>query len=166
MPKIDLAALPRRTGTIYPPPHDAEVAGRSSLRAGDAGGLTQFGANIVILPPGANASMRHWHEAEDEFLVVLEGELILVDDDGEHPMLPGECAAFPAGQPNGHRMINRGTDEGRFLVVGTKARAEVVHYPDHGLKLTQEGGRNTMTQEDGTPLRDSLRSAKQTGGQP
>lgn len=152
MPKIDLASLPVRTGTIYPPPHDAEVAGRSSIRVGDAGGLTQFGANIVMLEPGANASMRHWHENEDEFLVVLDGQLTLVDDDGQHPMGPGDCAAFPAGVANGHRMENHSDAPARFLVVGTKAEADVAHYPDTGLKVELRGGGAVFYHEDGRPF--------------
>lgn len=151
MPKIDLETAPVKTGSIYPPPLDAEVAGRRSLRLGEAGGLTQFGANLVILPPGAKASLRHWHETEDEFLMVTEGDLLLIDDAGAHPMRPGDCAGFPAGQANGHHMVNRSAVEGRFLVVGSRAAREVAHYPDQGLKveLDERGARFRF--EDGRP---------------
>lgn len=156
MPKIDLSSMPLRTSTIYPPPYDQEVKGRSSLRLGDAGGLTQFGANLVILQPGAKASMRHWHEVEDEFLMVLEGELVLVEDGGETLMRVHDCATFKAGVPNGHHVVNRTDAEARFLVVGTRANGrEIAHYPDQGLKVTLENGKATFTHEDGRPLTEN-----------
>jgi len=152
MPKIDLDSLPVRTGSIYPPPHDREVAGRSSVRVGDAGGLTQFGANIVTLQPGARASMRHWHENEDEFLMMLTGALDLVDDHGTTPMKPGDCAAFPAGEPNGHHMVNNSGAVATFLVVGSKAPREVAHYPDHGLRVEVDDTGAAFKHEDGRPF--------------
>ncbi len=152
MPRIDLAEVPLRTGSIYPAPYDREVAGRSSLRVGDAGGLTQFGANIVILEPGARSSMRHWHENEDEFVMAIEGDLVLIEDEGETPLAPGDCAAFPAGSGNAHCIVNRGTTPARFLVVGTRAAREVAHYPDHGLKVVIEGGAARFLRADGSPL--------------
>ena len=95
MPVIDQSKCPRKTGSIYPAPHDAAMDGRSSLRLGDAGGLTQFGANLVRLAPGALSSLRHWHLHEDEFVMVTRGACTLIDDDGEHVMAVGDCAAFP-----------------------------------------------------------------------
>ncbi|HMO71872.1 MAG TPA: cupin domain-containing protein, partial [Paracoccaceae bacterium] len=107
MPVIDPAKVPVRTGSIYPAPYAAMMAGRSSLRLGDAAGLTQFGVNLVTLEPGALSSLRHWHLHEDEFVMVTDGECTLIDDDGEHVMRPGDCAAFPAGDANGHHFVNR-----------------------------------------------------------
>jgi uncharacterized cupin superfamily protein len=150
MPKLDLSKVPVRTGTIYPPPYDAEVAGRSSLRLGDAGGLTQFGVNIVILAPGAKSSMRHWHMNEDEFVIILSGECTMVTDAGPEVMRPGDCAAFPAGVPDGHTFINTTSEEARFLVVGTKAQAETATYSDVDLMVHQEGGKSRFTYKDGT----------------
>jgi uncharacterized cupin superfamily protein len=152
MAKIDIAAVPVRSGTIYPPPYDAEVAGRTSQRLGDAGGLTQFGANLVHLAPGAKSSMRHWHENEDEFVMVTAGELVMITDAGEIAMLPGDCAAFPAGSGNGHHFINRTERPASFLVVGSRAPREVAHYPDHGLKVVMEGGKATFLHDDDRPL--------------
>lgn len=152
MPKIDISAVPLRTGSIYPPPYDAEVAGRTSQRLGDAGGLTQFGANLVHLEPGAKSSMRHWHEAEDEFVMVTAGVVAMVTDAGETEMQPGDCAAFPAGRADGHHFINRTERPASFLVVGSRAPREVAHYPDHGLKVVVEGGQATFLHEDGRPL--------------
>ena len=150
MPKIDLAKVPVKTGSIYPEPYAAQMQGRSSLRLGQAGGLTQFGANLVILAPGARSSLRHWHRNEDEFVMVTEGECVLVQDAGETLMLPGDCAAFPAGDPDGHCFINRSTTEARFLVVGTKAPSEVATYSDVDMVVAMEGGSARFTYKDGT----------------
>jgi uncharacterized cupin superfamily protein len=152
MPKIDIAAVPVRSGTIYPKPYDAEVAGRTSQRLGDAGGLTQFGANLVHLAPGAASSMRHWHEVEDEFVMVTAGTLVMVTNDGETQMQPGDCAAFPAGRADGHHFINRTERPASFLVVGSRAAREVAHYPDQGLKVEMDQGRATFLYEDGRPF--------------
>jgi uncharacterized cupin superfamily protein len=151
MPKIDLAKVPVKTGSIYPEPYAAQMQGRSSLRLGEAGGLTQFGANLVILAPGARSSLRHWHRNEDEFVMVTEGECVLVQDAGETLMLPGDCAAFPAGDPDGHCFINRSGAEARFLVVGTKAPSEVATYSDVDMVVAMEGGSARFTYKDGTP---------------
>jgi len=151
MPKIDLAKVPVKTGSIYPEPYAAQMQGRSSLRLGQAGGLTQFGVNLVILAPGARSSLRHWHRNEDEFVMVTEGECVLVQDAGETLMLPGDCAAFPAGDPDGHCFINRSTTEARFLVVGTKAPSDVATYSDVDMVVVMEGGSARFTYKDGTP---------------
>ena len=151
MPKLDLTQIEPRTGSIYPAPFDAEMVGRSSLRAGDAGGLTQFGANIVILAPGAKSSLRHWHEEQDEFVMIVSGTCTLIDDDGTHDMRPGDCAAFPAGQPNGHHFVNRTDAEARFLVIGTRTPTETALYSDIDLKVTTNAEGFAFTRKDGTP---------------
>ncbi len=151
MPKIDLATVPVRTGSIYPEPYASQMLGRSSLRLGQAGGLTQFGANLVILAPCARSSLRHWHRHEDEFVMVTQGECVLVQDAGETLMRPGDCAAFPAGDPAGHCFVNRSKAEARFLVVGTRARSEVVTYSDVDMMVVMEGGDARFTYKDGTP---------------
>jgi uncharacterized cupin superfamily protein len=152
MKKLDLSSIPVRTGTIYPAPYDAEVAGRSSKRLGEAGGLTQFGVNLVMLAPGAKSSMRHWHEAEDEFIMVTEGTCTMVTNDGPVDLVPGDCVAFPANTPDAHHFINRTARPAAFLVIGSKAAREVGHYPDQGLKVVMEGGKATFLHEDGRPL--------------
>ena len=149
MPKLDLSKAPLKTGSIYPEPYASEMQGRSSLRLGDLGGLSQFGANLVILAPGAKSSLRHWHENEDEFVMVTEGECVLVQDEGETVMRPGDCAAFPAGDPNGHHFINRSDREARFLVVGTRAQHEVAHYSDVDLRVELKDGKARFTHRDG-----------------
>ncbi len=152
MPKVDLSQIIPRTGSIYPAPYDAEMAGRSSLRVGDAGGLTQFGANIVILAPGAKSSLRHWHEEQDEFVVMLEGECTLVEDDGRSLMRPGDCATFKAGDANGHHFVNESDAEARFLVVGTRTPTETAHYSDVDLMVKIGPDGFAFTRRDGSPL--------------
>jgi uncharacterized cupin superfamily protein len=150
---IDQTKRPVKTGSMYPEPYASQMAGRSSLRLGDAGGLTQFGANLVILQPGAKSSLRHWHANEDEFVMVTEGELMLVQDEGEYRMRPGDCAAFPAGDRNGHHFVNRTGAEARFLVVGSRAPREICTYSDVDLVLEVDAGEPRFAYKDGTPYR-------------
>ncbi len=150
MPKLDPAAAPLRTGSGYPEPYAAQMAGRSSRRLGELAGLTQFGVNIVTLEPGAPASLRHWHLKEDEFAMVLEGELVLIEDEGETPMRAGDCAAWKAGVPNGHRFVNRSAAPARFLVVGSKAPDEVATYSDVDMVMSLRDGRQHLTHHDGS----------------
>ena len=150
MPVIDPAKVPVKTGSIYPEPSASMMAGRSSLRLGAAGGLTQFGANLVRLDPGALSSLRHWHQHEDEFVMVTEGECTLVQDAGETVMRPGDCAAFPAGDPDGHHFINRTDRPAAFLVIGTKAPREVATYSDVDLRVEMAEGTARFTYKDGT----------------
>ena len=150
MPKLDLSSVPVKTGSIYPEPYASMMKGRSSLRLGDAGGLTQFGVNLVSLDPGAMSSLRHWHMAEDEFVMVTEGECVMVQDEGEMVMRPGDCAAFPAGSTDGHHFLNRSDKVAKFLVIGSKARREVATYSDVDLMVEMEAGKARFTYKDGT----------------
>jgi uncharacterized cupin superfamily protein len=152
MPKLDLSQAPLKTGSIYPEPYAAQMAGRSSLRLGDLGGLTQFGVNLVILAPGAKSSLRHWHLNEDEFVMVTQGECTLVQDAGPVIMRSGDCAAFPAGVADGHHFINHTDAEARFLVVGTKSVSEVATYSDVDLICHLEHGKGRFTHKDGRPF--------------
>jgi len=153
MGMIDQSKCPVKTGSIYPEPYASQMAGRSSLRLGDAGGLTQFGANLVSLEPGALSSLRHWHLLEDEFVMVTLGECTLIDDTGETVMRPGDCAAFPAGDANGHHFVNRTDRVAKFLVVGTRAPREVATYADVDLRVEMEGGRARFTYHDGSAFK-------------
>lgn len=150
MPKLDLATVPVKTGSIYPEPYAAMMAGRSSLRLGQAAGLTQFGVNLVTLEPGAVSSLRHWHLAEDEFVMVLSGELVLVQDEGDIPMRPGDCAGWPAGDTDGHCFRNDTDRVATFLVIGSKAAREVATYSDHDLRVEIAGGAARFTYRDGS----------------
>ncbi len=149
--KLDLSTVPVKTGSIYPAPYAAMVAGRSSLRLGEAGGLTQFGANLVTLQAGAMSSLRHWHLAEDEFVMVTAGAVTMITDAGPQILHTGDCAAFPAGRANGHHFINHTAAPATFLVVGTKAPREVATYCDVDLIVTMDGGQATFTHKNGTP---------------
>lgn len=149
--KLDLSTVPVKTGSIYPPPYAAMVAGRSSLRLGEAGGLTQFGVNLVTLQAGAMSSLRHWHLAEDEFVIITQGEVTMVTEAGPQVMQTGDCAAFPAGRANGHHFQNHTDAPAIFLVVGTKAPREVATYSDVDLIVTIDAGRATFTHKNGTP---------------
>lgn len=148
---IDLASAPVKTGSVYPEPYASQMAGRSSLRLGEAAGLTRFGANLVTLDPGARSSLRHWHAQEDELVMVTDGEVVLLQDAGEHPMRPGDCAAWRAGDTDGHCLVNRTDRPARFLVVGSKPRHDVVTYSDVDLRLEIDDGRTGFTYRDGTP---------------
>ncbi len=150
MAKIDIARAPTRFGSGYPAPYDAPCTTRQRWRLGDAAELTQFGVNLLKLPPGAWSSQRHWHEGEDEFVYVLAGEVLLVTDGGEEMLRAGDCAGFKAGVANGHHLQNRGVVEAVLLEIGTRLAADdVAHYPDIDLDLPQAGA--GYTHRDGTP---------------
>jgi len=151
MPKIDISKLSVKTGSIYPKPHDKAMDGRSSIRLSDPAGLTQFGVNITILEPGARSSLRHWHENQDEFAIVLSGECTLIDDTGETPLKVGDCAAFPAGDANGHCIANTSNAEARFLIVGTRTPTEIAHYSDLNMMIRMDETNAVFTHKDGSP---------------
>ena len=118
MAKIDLDSIPQTNRTGYPSPFDKDVAGRWYRRLAPASGLTDFGVSHVVLKPGAWSSQRHWHNGEDEFLVMLEGEAVLVEDDGRTVLRAGDCAAWPKGGTNGHHLINESGEDCVFICVG------------------------------------------------
>lgn len=149
MSRLDLSSIPVMTGTGYPDPFAEAVSGRSRQALGDAGGITQFGVNMVELQPGAASSQRHWHSREDEFVMVVSGELTLITDEGETLMRAGDCAAFPAGRPNGHHLVNRGWGTALFLVVGSRSKEDRATYPD--IDLLYDGSTDSYTRRDGTP---------------
>ena len=153
MPVIDPTRTPVKTGSIYPEPYASMMLGRSSQRLGEAGGLTQFGVNLVMLEPGAMSSLRHWHRHEDEFVWVVEGECTLIADEGETVMGPGDCAAFKAGDQNGHHFQNRTEKVAKFLVVGTKAPQETAVYSDVDMMVHMTPGlqgKARFTHKDGS----------------
>ena len=138
MPKLDLDAIPQTNATGYPPPYDEPMAKRLYRRLGPAAGLSDFGVSHVVLEPGGISSQRHWHEGEDEFLVMLSGEAILIENDGDTPLAPGDCAAWPKGVANGHQVVNRSDRPCVFIVVGLPAASDC-HYPDIDLHLPAGG---------------------------
>jgi uncharacterized cupin superfamily protein len=151
MPKIDRSAIPFVEGSSYPAALAGVVKGRAYQRLTQAAGLTQFGVNIVSMEPGAASSIRHWHENEDEFALILDGTLMLVEDGGEVALSAGDCASFPAGAANGHHLVNRSDKPASFLIVGTRAVTERCHYPDVDLAYAKTAEGFTFTHKDGSP---------------
>ena len=149
MPKIDIAEAPTRKGTRYPAPFDKPCLERVRVALGDAGGLTDFGVNLLTLLPGVWSSQRHWHSGEDEFVYVISGEVVLVGDAGEEILRAGDCAAFPKGVADGHQLINRSQAPAICLEVGTRTRDDLCLYPDIDMKIDSRDDR--FTHKDGTP---------------
>jgi len=147
MPKIDLDSIEQRSGSTYPQPFAADMAKRRTRRFGPAVGFTDFGVAQVTLEPGGISSQRHWHESEDEFVVMIEGEAVLVEEDGETLLRPGDCASFLKGVANGHHLVNRSDADCVFIAVGRPPLGNC-HYPDVDLYWDAEAGR--FTRKDGT----------------
>jgi uncharacterized cupin superfamily protein len=148
--RIDVTTVPTISGCGYPPPFDRPCAGRKRQRLGDAAGLSDFGVNLLRLPPGTWSSQRHWHSAEEEFVYVLEGELVLVTDAGEEILRAGDCAGFTAGIHDGHHLQNRTDRDAVVLEVGSrKPEDDEGDYPDIDLRfLKGDGG---YVHKDGRP---------------
>jgi uncharacterized cupin superfamily protein len=140
-----------RIGTGYPEQYSGPCKKREKRALGDQFGLTQFGVNLTTLPPGCWSAQRHWHESEDEFVYVVDGEITLVDDHGEHPMGPGDCAGFKAGIANGHHLVNKSGRSATYVEIGTRAKTEKAHYPEADLLAVKtEGGSAKFIRRDGT----------------
>ena len=154
MPKIDLNTAQRVTGSRYPRPFDEPCLARENLRLGDAAGLTQFGVNITTLKPGVWWSQRHWHGKEDEFVYVISGEVVLVEDAGETVLRPGDCAGFKAGVPNGHHLINRTAKDASFLVVGSRDPGDWGEYSDIDMQFHRERAPKSPSPAGGFTYKD------------
>jgi uncharacterized cupin superfamily protein len=145
---IDLNAAGKVHGSRYPAPYDQPCAARFRRCLGDAAGLTHFGVNLTRLPAGTWSAQRHWHTAEDEFIYIVDGELVLVTDAGEETLRAGDCAGFKAGVPDGHHLQNRSDRDALFLEVGSRRPDEdEVEYPDIDLKALR--GRAGYARADG-----------------
>jgi len=155
--KIDLAAIPPVVGTFYPPPFDEPCLSRERKKLGDAAGLSQFGVNLLRLPPGAWSSQRHWHTGSDEFVYVLSGEVTLVTDEGPELLVAGECAGFKSGDTNGHCLQNRSSRDALALEIGSRIASDDAHYADIDLHAPPGGKPATYTRKDGTPYENSRR---------
>jgi len=148
--KLDLAGIGIQRGSDYPPPFDAPCRDIERKRLGDAAGLSQFGVNLLRLPPGSWSSQRHWETASDEFVYVVSGEVVLVTDAGEETLRAGDAAGFKAGDPNGHHLQNRGTSEALVLEVGTRLPGNVCYYSDIDMMIIDDAP-DGHTRRDGTP---------------
>ena len=131
--KIDLSVVPVETGTNYPEEFKAAVAGRSRQRVGNAAGLKNFGVNLTTLAPGSQSALRHWHAAQDEFIYIVRGELVLITDEGEQTLMAGDMAGFAAGVANGHHLVNRSAVPAVYLEVGDRTLPDRADYPDRDL---------------------------------
>lgn len=148
--KIDLSAVPARSDCSYPAPFDAPCLGQTFQKLARHAGLTQFGVNLTTIAPGAWSSQRHWHSHEDEFVWVLDGELTLVTDAGEEILRAGDCAAFKAGEADGHHLVNRSERPARVLEIGTSdPQHDRCVYPD--VDMVAEPGEPGYRHRDGTP---------------
>lgn len=153
MPKVVLPPWVDETAYSHPVICDHPGPYRYQLLS-DPGGLTQFGAFIEELPPGSRSGHRHWHEAEDEMIVLLSGEVVLVEDH-ETTLSPGDVACWPAGQATGHRLDNRSDEAARYLVIGTRRDRDVIHYTDHDLVTTKDGPRRAYRRRDGSLIKET-----------
>ena len=148
MPKIDLESVRQTNRTGYPPPYDENVQGRRYRRIGKSSGLTEIGVSHVVLEPGAWSSQRHWHEGLDEFVVMLDGEAVLVEDDGETILRAGDCASWPKDVSNAHHLINRSDRPCTFICIDNRLGEGDCHYPDADLRYDAAAGR--FSRKDGT----------------
>lgn len=149
--RIDIASLATVLGTTYPPPFDQPCRQRRRQKLGDAAGLTQFGVNLLTLPPGAWSSQRHWHTASDEFVYVVAGEVVLVTDGGAEVLRAGDCASFKAGDANGHHLQNRSESEATVLEIGTRIPGDGAYYSDIDMMVPAGATTVLFTHRDGTP---------------
>lgn len=152
MAKIcDPRSIAERRSSIYPAPFNTgyDLRGKRALTA--ALGLTQFGVNVTTLEPGGRSAERHWHRAEDECIYVLDGELTLVTNEGETVLGPGMAVGFPAGEADGHQLVNRSDRPAQYLEVGTRAIEDDVDYPDIDMRAQKRGGAFRFLHKDGTP---------------
>jgi uncharacterized cupin superfamily protein len=151
MPKIDIGKATVRTKGVYPEPWRVVTNGREKAVLGELAGLTQFGVNLTRLKPKAASALRHWHEAEDEFVYVLEGELVLIEDGGETVLRPGDAAGFKAGVANGHHLVNKSDRDALYLEIGTRAKRERAHYSDVDLMLDRDDKGARFSRKSGAP---------------
>jgi uncharacterized cupin superfamily protein len=148
---IKATDAPKREGSRYPEPFHEICMARTKHLLGNEFGLTQFGVNLAIIQPGAWSSQRHWHENEDEFIYVIEGEITLSDDDGDHLLTPGMCAGFKANNGNGHCLKNLSDKPVKYLEVGTRLSNETAWYSDIDMKVSVVANVQKFTKKDGSP---------------
>jgi uncharacterized cupin superfamily protein len=151
LPKIDIANVKTEIQSGYPDPYRDVVAGRERKRLGNAVGLDQFGVNLTRLKPGMQSSQRHWHSNEDELVFILEGEVVLCENDGETVLKSGDAAAFKAGVANGHCLVNRTDKDAVLLEIGTRTQRDSVEYPDIDLRYSKDETGNHYLHKSGEP---------------
>jgi uncharacterized cupin superfamily protein len=150
LPALDPATVEEKRGSGYPEPFRSRMGDRVKRRLGDACGLTRFGVNLVTLGPGGQSALRHWHTLEDEFVYVLDGEVVLVTNSGEQVLRAGDCAGYPAGSGDAHHFVNRSARPARYLEVGNREPADTAFYPDDDLAYAKDA-RDGYLHKDGRP---------------
>jgi uncharacterized cupin superfamily protein len=150
-PALDPGTLTARINSGYPEPYRSRVLPREKRALGDALGLTKVGVNLTTLPAGKESSMRHWHTKEDEFIFVIEGEVVLTTDEGDQTLTAGMCAGFAAGSRNGHKLTNRSQTPARYLEISNRDPEDTAEYSDVDLAYSKDAtGKATFTRKDGT----------------
>ena len=138
LPAVDASMVEEQRGSGYPEPYRTRMGDRAKRRLGEACGLTRFGVNLVTLGPDGQSALRHWHTLEDEFIYVLEGEVVLVNNEGEQTLRAGDCAGYVAGKPDGHHLVNRSSEPARYLEVGNREPGDIAFYPDDDLRMIED----------------------------
>jgi uncharacterized cupin superfamily protein len=151
LPALDPRTVEALNKSGYPEPYRSQVLPREKRRLGDACGLTKVGINLTTLHPGTASSMRHWHTGEDEFIYMLEGEVVLKTDAGEQVLRAGMCAGFMAGTRDGHQLLNRGGRPAVYLEISNRDPEDVAEYSEADLRWNAPGHRGKFTRRDGTP---------------
>ena len=149
LPALEPQTAEERRGSGYPEPFKSRMGDRVKRRLGDACGLTKFGVNLVTLGPGGQSALRHWQTLEEEFVHVLEGEVVLVTNEGEQTLRAGMCAGYPAGKPNGHHFINRSNRPARYLEIGNRHAGGTAFYPDDDLFIIETENGKEYVHKDG-----------------
>jgi uncharacterized cupin superfamily protein len=149
LPAVDPSVVPEVRGSGYPEPFKSRMGDRMKKRLGEACGLTKFGVNLVTLGPGGQSAVRHWHTLEDEFVYVLEGEVVLVTNEGEQTLGAGMCAGYPAGKRDGHHFVNRSNRPAKYLEMGTRVDGDTAFYPDDDLFILETEDGTAYVHKDG-----------------
>ena len=149
LPALDPTTVTEKRGSGYPEPFKSRMGDRAKRRLGDACGLSKFGVNLVTLAVGAQSALRHWHTLEEEFVYVLEGEVVLVTNAGEQTLKAGMCAGYPAGARDGHHFINRSSRPAKYLEIGTNVPGDIAFYPDDDVRLIQDEDDYVYAHKDG-----------------
>jgi uncharacterized cupin superfamily protein len=149
LPALDPSLAAESRGSGYPEPYRSRMGDRAKRKLGDACGLTKFGVNLVTLGPGGQSALRHWHTLEDEFVYVLEGEVVLVTNDGEQVLKAGTCAGYPAGTRDAHHFVNRSDRPARYLEIGNRTPGDNAFYPDDDLMWGEDESGGFAAHKDG-----------------
>ena len=149
LPALDPSTVEERRRSGYPEPYRSRMGDRAKRALGDACALTRFGVNLVTLGPGAQSALRHWHTLEDEFVYVLEGEVVLVTNEGEQVLRAGHCAGYPAAKRDAHHFVNRGSAPARYLEIGNREPGDNAFYPDDDLMWVEDENGTYGAHKDG-----------------